>query len=297
MKINGSKPGEVNYTPPYSTGLLRPPHAKRFGLTTSLFMSFENMVTDGEGTDGFVLGGKPVFDEDFAGGFKAHPKAIAATRRKLERWGYIETKRARGGGYTTVVKKSKKWELLKRLRGNESAPVGSELTPNRSGFTPNRSELALAEGSLPIDDKVVISKGQGRSKPAARVSHPLHHEIRTWCAGEWEKRFKEKPPWGGRDNKALKDLLQALPDLTLARIQQVWANFMESTKKFYNDTGWPLWVFCQDFAGLSLHSVHDRGRNHGQARAGKPNGSGGADPLARFRGVERKASEFANRTH
>ncbi len=291
MKINGSQPGEINYTPPYSTGLLRPPHAKRFGLTTSLFMSFEDKVTDGEGTDGFVLGGKPVTDEEFAGGFKAHPKAVAATRRKLERWGYIQTTRVKGGAYTVVVRRSKKWELLKRLRRSELTPAGSELTPERSQLTPERNQYALVGGLLPINDKVGTSKGQGGKKPASRASHPLHHEIRTWCAGEWEQRFGKKPPWDGRDNKALKELLQARSDLTLAEVQQVWANYMGSTKKFYDDNGWPLRAFCQDFAGLSLHSVHDRGVNHGQTRTGKPNGSGGAD-LSRFR-VGRKASELA----
>ena len=260
MKINGSGVGEINYTPPYSTGLLRPPHAKRFGITVSLFMAFEDRVTDGQGTDGFVFGGAPVLDEGFANGFGVHAKSVAATRRKLERWGYIQTKRAKGGAYTVVVKKSKKWELLKRLGKNESAPVGSEY--------------ALAEGLLPIDDKVVTRQGQERKKPASRASHPLHGEIRTWCSEEWEKRFEEKTTWAGRDNKALKELLQARPDLTLAKIQQVWGNYMASTKKFYDDSGWPLWAFCQDFAGLSMHSVHDRGRNHGRARTGKPNGSG-----------------------
>jgi hypothetical protein len=142
MKINGSGVGEINYTPPYSTGLLRPPHAKRFGITVSLFMAFEDRVTDGQGTDGFVFGGAPVLDEDFAKGFGVHAKSVAATRRKLERWGYIQTKRAKGGAYTVVVRKSKKWELLKRLGKNESAPAGSESAPNRS-------ESALAEGLLP----------------------------------------------------------------------------------------------------------------------------------------------------
>ena len=148
MKINGSKPGEINYTPPYSTGLLKPPHAKRFGITVSLFMALEDKVTDGEGTNGSVLSGKPVTDEEFAKHFGVHPKSIAATRRKLELWGYIQTKRAKGGAYTVVVKKSKKWELLKRLRKNESAPVGSESAPTRS-------EYALGEDLSPINDKVV----------------------------------------------------------------------------------------------------------------------------------------------
>ena len=64
MKINGSQPGEINYTPPYSTGLLRPPHAKRFGITVSLFMAFEDRVTDGQGTDGFVFGGRGPLTRD-----------------------------------------------------------------------------------------------------------------------------------------------------------------------------------------------------------------------------------------
>ncbi len=217
MKLNGSQPGEINYAPPYSTGAFRPPHAKRFGVNVTLFMAFEDKVTDGEGTDGFVLGGKPVADEEFAKHFGVHPKSIAATRRKLERWGYIQTKRVKGGAYTVGVKKSKKWVLLKRLRKNESAPNGSESAPTRS-------EYALAEGSLPIDDKAVTRQGQGRKKPASRAAHHLHNEIRTWCAGEWERRFEKKPPWDGRDNKALKELLQARPDLTLAEVQQVWAN-------------------------------------------------------------------------
>jgi hypothetical protein len=215
-----------------------------------------------------VLGGKPVADEEFAKHFGVHPKSIAATRRKLERWGYIQTKRAKGGAYTVVVKKSKKWVLLKRLRKNESAPNGSESAPARS-------EYALAEGLLPIDDKAVTRQGQGRKKPASRAAHHLHNEIRTWCAGEWERRFATKPPWDGRDNKTLKELLEARPDLTLTEIQEVWANYMASTKKFYDDNGWPLWVFCKDFAGLSLHPVHDRGEKHGTPSAsGNNSGTG-----------------------
>ena len=279
MRINGSQPGEINYAPPYSTGAFRPPHAKRFGVNVTLFMAFEDKVTDGEGTDGFVLGGKPVADEEFAKRFGVHPKSIAATRRKLERWGYIQTKRVKGGAYTVVVKKSKKWELLKRLRKNESAPNGSE-------YAPTRSEYALAKGLLPIYDKAGTRQGQGRKKPASRASNPLHGEIRKWCAGKWEGRFGRKPPWDGRDGKAVKELFEARPDLALAEIQQVWANYMASTKSFYDEKGWPLWAFCKDFAGLSLHPIHDRGGNYGAA-PGKPNGRG---DLSRFEHAGRKAA-------
>ncbi len=121
MKLNGSKPGERNFGIPYSTVLLRPPHVKRFGVTSSLFMAFEDKVTGGEGTNGFVLGGKIVTDASLADQLGVHVKSIAASRRKLERWGYIQTEQS-GKGYTVRVRKSKKWMLLQTRRGSDPAP-------------------------------------------------------------------------------------------------------------------------------------------------------------------------------
>jgi hypothetical protein len=301
VKLNGSKPGERNFGIPYSTGLLRPPHVKRFGVTSSLFMAFEDKVTDGEGTDGFVLAGKIVTDASLADQLGVHVKSIAASRRKLERWGYIQTEQS-GKGYTVRVRKSKKWMLLQTRRGSGFAPSehdegATPLHQKERSHSIRGSESAPSGGSLPFNDIAVTRQGQGRKKPASRAANPLHDEIRKWCAGEWEERFGRKPPWDGRDSKALKELLEARPDLALAEIQQVWGNYMRSTKSFYDEKGWPLWAFCKDFAGLSLHPIHDRGGNHGASTARKTSG-GDADPrLARFRQVGRKASDFAQRAH
>ena len=66
MKFNGSKPDEVNHTVPFSNGALRPPHVKRIGPAFPLFLLLEDKVTNGEGTEGFVLGGRPVTDGELA---------------------------------------------------------------------------------------------------------------------------------------------------------------------------------------------------------------------------------------
>jgi hypothetical protein len=214
-----------------------------------------------DGSTGLVLGGK-VLTWQWLASESGWPE------RNLQRWGqilrsqgYIEIDREQHG-FTVKIRNAKKF-----LHWQES------LFPD----TPEVARLATS-GDTKSGDSRVKSGDSGvpillmNPREKAKGGTP-HHEIRTWCAGEWELRFEKKPPWDGRDSKALKELLQARPDLTLAEVQPVWKNYMASSKKFYDDNGWPLWVFCKDFAGLSLHPVHDRGKNHGPAREGKPNGS------------------------
>lgn len=119
--MNGSRPNELNYIVPVSNGLLRKPHIKKIGSAWSLFLKFEDMVTSGEGTDGFVLGGKVITDALLAGKLGTHEKTVAVNRRRLEEGEYIATRQT-GKGYAVTVKKSKKWLLLQSLRGSESTP-------------------------------------------------------------------------------------------------------------------------------------------------------------------------------
>ena len=271
-RINGSKLGELNFLIPFSSGGIKPPHVKQIGPAYPLFLRLEDMVTTGEGTTGIVLGGKPVRDEDLAEYLGLSRRAVNDLRRRLEKYGYIKTEHRREGNAIWVLK-SKKLMLLRKLRAEESQPEIGGNPPPHGEILPPDGDILPSGPSVPINDQAVTKQGRGRGKTASRVPHPLHHEIRTWCSGEWEQRFGKKPPWDGRDNKALKELLEARQDLTLAEVQQVWANYMGSTKKFYDDNGWPLRAFCQDFAGLSLHPVHDRGRQ-GTAPTAKPNGQG-----------------------
>ena len=269
-------------------GLWERKHEEKMGKAVWLFGWLVGRQTTQNGSTGLVLGGKIL-----TWGWVAEKTEWPI--RNLQRWsellrreGYIEIIHAKRGFIVKIL------NAKKFLHSQESLFPGPPEVASPATNGGDKSGDPRVKSGDPEPPYLLMNP---REKAKGRAPHPLHDEIRKWCAGEWEQRFGEKPPWGGRDNKALKELLQVKPELTLPRIQQVWGNYMESSKKFYDDSGWPLWAFCQDFAGLSLHPVHDRGGNHGQARACKPNGSGGTDRLARFRGVERKASELANHTH
>lgn len=85
MKFNGSQPGEVNHMVPFSTGGIRPPHVKQIGPAYPLFLLLEDMVTTGEGADGFVHGGKPIKDSQLASKLGLHAKTVSRLRRRLAR--------------------------------------------------------------------------------------------------------------------------------------------------------------------------------------------------------------------
>lgn len=183
--------------------------------------------------------------------------------------GYINrfSKKGRRGNYPVLINK------YGVTRGRWA---GMKLNANKTLDWREPAYECQVEGQVEGQLTAPSQEGEGKRKrrkkrAAAQPPHPLHGEIRAWCAGEWERRLDQKPPWDGRDSMALRELLQARPDLTLAEVKPVWANYMASSKKFYDDSGWPLWAFCQDYAGLSLHPVHDRGRQ-GTAPTAKPNG-------------------------
>jgi len=204
-------------------------------------------------------------------------------RELRDKYGLLEAVRNAGGGrglsavYRVRPERGKKLSPFVAEKGAETAPFyekGCSSAQQRVKPAAQKGAIAIApQPSLTIKEPSTGRASAGAAASPARTPHHLHGEIRTWCAREWKLRFKKKPPWDGRDSKALKDLLQARPDLTLAEVQPVWKNYMTSTKKFYDDNGWPLWAFCKDFAGLSLHPVHDRGRQ-GTTPTAKPNGQG-----------------------
>ena len=214
---------------------------------------------------------------------------------RLHRKGYIKSfcRQGRRGNYVVLVNK---FPITRGKWKGKQLDATKTLNPKELVFRVEVNGHEDGHESAPSQEGE-RRKRKRRERAVTQPPHPLHDEIRKWCAGEWEQRFGKKPPWGGRDNKVLQELLQARPDLTLAEVQQVWVNYMESTKTFYDDNGWPLWVFCQDFGGLSLHPVHGRGGKHGTDTGRKPNGSDGDKRLARFRGVGKTAKEIAQSAH
>jgi hypothetical protein len=116
---------------PVPRHFLREPHASQVGPALVLRLALENLVTAGDGTDGLVLGGKPVTDKflgEQAG--DVHPKTIASWRKNhLEKFGYIQTKRTRYG-LIIRVKDSFKW-ALKSAKQRPPAPI-EEQSPEKT---------------------------------------------------------------------------------------------------------------------------------------------------------------------
>lgn len=145
VKFNGSQPGEVNHMVPFSTGGLRPPHVKQIGPAYPLFLLLEDMVTTGEGKDGFVHGHAPVKDSDLAASLGIHEKTAGRWRRRLAKHKYIEA-RVTATGYKLTVRKSKKWEMKTELkRRSGSAPTQSTSAPRRSGSVPASETYPLGQ--------------------------------------------------------------------------------------------------------------------------------------------------------
>jgi hypothetical protein len=214
---------------------------------------------------------------------------------KLHQKGYIKSfcRQGRRGNYIVLVNK---FQITRGKWKGKQLDATNTLNPKELVFRVEVNSHEDGHESAPSQE------GEGKrrmrkERAATQPPHPLHDEIRKWLAEQWERRFGRKPPWDGRDNKALKELLAARPDVTLTEVQAAWKNYMASTKKFYDDNGWPLWALCKDFAGLSLHPVHDRGGQHGAPTRGKSNGTDHDERLARYREAGKSAKELAQRAH
>jgi hypothetical protein len=109
---------------------LQQPHVSQVGPALVLRLALENLVTAGDGTDGLVLGGKPVTDKFLGKQLGIHPKTIASWRvEHLEKHGYIVSKRTRYG-LIIRVKDSFKW-ALKSAKQRPAAPA-EEQSPEKS---------------------------------------------------------------------------------------------------------------------------------------------------------------------
>ena len=235
-------------------------HIRSGGLTHEEALAYIIIILEADCENGIWRGSAKAL-----GPYNYSNRAARHILRRLHQKGYIKSfcRQGRRGNYIVLVNK---FPITRGKWKSKLLDATNTLDPKELVF----------RGEVNGHDSAPSQEGEGKrksreEKAATQPPHPLHGEIRTWCAGEWKRRFGRQPPWDGRDSRALRELLEALPDLRLTEVQQVWANYMASSKRFYDDTGWPLWAFCRDFGGLSLHPVHDRGRQ-GTAPAAKPNG-------------------------
>ena len=149
MRVNGSEQGEFNYLVPFSSGALKQKHVKQIGPAWALFLHYEDRVTTGKGTTGYVLGLKEITDEEPRRlGFDV--SVIGRHRRRLAKFRYITTERGRNG-YKIKVLKSKKWILIQVNQGKTAAGQGK--TAVRQG------KSVSSGGSLPFNDIALTLQG------------------------------------------------------------------------------------------------------------------------------------------
>ncbi len=150
MRVNGSRPGEVNYTIPWSSGALTPKHVKKIGPAWALFLHYEDRVTTGKGTNGFVLGGKETTDEDPAKRLGCDLTTIGRHRRRLGKHGYIHTELTRNG-YKIIVRKSKKWIQIQAGQGKVASRQGKSAV--------RQGKVVRPGASSPIYDQSLTKQG------------------------------------------------------------------------------------------------------------------------------------------
>jgi hypothetical protein len=163
--------GHTNYEIPVSNGLLTPDHVKKMGDAVWLELLLEDMVTDGEGDDGIVLGGNQVQDRDLAARLGKKERTVARYRKRLN-GKYIVARRG-SWGYTYRVLKSKKWALIRRVRPDKnvrSAPLTGhnlQITPRRDLTYPTNQSDTTCRSHKETSSRQLQKEQQLRSTSQA----------------------------------------------------------------------------------------------------------------------------------
>lgn len=276
MRVNGSGVDEVNYCIPWSNGALTPKHVKKIGPAWALFLHYEDRVTTGMGTNGFVLGGKETTDEEPAKRLGYDLTTIGRHRRRLEKHGYIRTELTRKG-YKITVRKSKKWIQIQVGQGKVALREGKSAS--QQGKDALRQGKSVRPGpSAPINDQSLTYQG---------------HLPAEWKAFWTSYPKKKNKPAAERAWKQIK--LAEVPAI-MACIE-VNRNTHDWTKQKRQYCPYPASFLNGRRWEDEPTEVNEKRGTHGTDTRRKANERGGAGCPSRFRGVERPASEFAQPTH
>jgi hypothetical protein len=160
-----------NYTVPCSTGALRPPHVSKIGPAYPLLLDLENMVTEGEGEDGTVLGGKPISDAELGRRLGVHFKTAHEWRKRLEKHNYITCRRSRFGT-RIVVHKSKKWALLRSWKQRKPDRSPAQI-PAKQALSQVWSFLGLPGPCGPSQFRKLVEEGSSADKTPEQFGHDI----------------------------------------------------------------------------------------------------------------------------
>ncbi len=200
MRVNGSEQGELNYLVPFSSGALTPKHVKQIGPAWALFLHYEDRVTTGKGTTGYVLGLKEITDEEPTRlGFDV--ATIGRHRRRLEKHGYIHTKLTRNG-YKVTVHKSKKWLQIQAGQGKSAVQQGKSAVQQGKSGRPG-AFVPIYDQSLTKQRLSLVAEELAQFWNQDRGCLP---EIKTFTNTRKEKlatRLRENPNFISNLNEAL----------------------------------------------------------------------------------------------
>ena len=275
MRVSGSGVDEINYTIPFSSDGLTPNHVKQIGPAWALFLHYEDRVTTGKGTTGYVLGLKEITDEEPKRlGFDV--ATIGRHRRRLEKFGYITTKRGKKG-FEIKVRKSKKWIKIQVNQGKSAVGQGKSALPTGKSAVP-QGRSVRSKQLYPINDHTRTVQGHLPTEFLAFYQAYPKKKNRPAAERAWKKiKLAEVP--------AIMACIEA------NRNTHDWTKekrrYCPHPASFLNGRRW------ED----ESPEVNEKRGTHATDTRRKANERGGAGCPSRFRGVERPASEFAQPTH
>jgi hypothetical protein len=81
---------------------------------------------------------------------------------------------------------------------------------------------------------------RNRKNPAAKTAPPTDPRFRDMHDSSYEayrSKHGQPPVWGGKDQKALQQFLKVQPRVTLVEFQGRYRNFLDSTDRYFRQTG------------------------------------------------------------
>jgi len=176
------KPRGKTYRIPVSTGIFE--HCSKIKDALWLFLWYIDKTTT-SGTEGTVLGGSPITDEEPASILGVKKKTARRWRRMLTSGGYINALRT-PYGYVITVSKSKKW-AWQSVR--ESARAGNSELPLRAVRLPAMGTETSRQGKNKEDRTVDITEDRTveAEDATASANFPTKEKSRKILKEAWDR--------------------------------------------------------------------------------------------------------------
>ena len=217
-RINGSRPGEINFLIPISNGLLAPEHRKRMGIAVWEFAWLVDRTTQEVDGCGVVLGGRPISYGEIAKSLGISDRTVQTNCHALRDAGYIGTVPT-SRGVKFVVAKSKKFAASRAEgtfpsdRKKPSDLVGRNLPLHIDNALDSTLDVSSSSEAKSPSDQARVLAGLLRSEilknnPKAKAGS-TERALRNWAVeadrmmgqdGRTEAEIRELIEWSQGDS-------------------------------------------------------------------------------------------------